>query len=282
MLSLIICSRDSAKLISVKMNVAKTIGIPYEVIVIDNSQGEYGICQAYNVGAAKAQYEFLCFMHEDIDFKTKNWGNLVIYILNLPKCGVLGVAGSSYQPKAPAGWNSVGNYLGMNVIHTSNGSSKHDYINPRNERLTEVVTLDGLWLCCKKTVWQEFKFDSAVFPGFHFYDIDFCIRVANKYKNYITFNILIEHFSCGTFDKVWMHQALNFFKKRKKYLPFKTGHIKNSEQKYIDISIMHEFIRNMINQNFRKIDILFCLKECMIISPFNRDTLYLLKICILM
>ncbi|RFP64156.1 hypothetical protein D0N36_15745 [Hymenobacter lapidiphilus] len=54
MISLIICTRDPAALAAVSQSAAATIGVPFEIVPIDNSQGQYGICEAYNLGAARA------------------------------------------------------------------------------------------------------------------------------------------------------------------------------------------------------------------------------------
>lgn len=277
MISIIICSRKVKSLDLLKLNIEDTIGVVYEVIPVDNSANKYGICEAYNVGASIAQYDKLCFMHEDIFFHTKDWGKTIIQILNSPEAGVVGVAGGVHQPKAPAGWGGAGMYIGMNVIHTSLGKTQHDFINPFGKNLIKAATLDGLWLCCNKSVWEEFRFDSVAFPGFHFYDIDFCTRVATKYVNYITFDILIEHFSHGTFDKVWMQNAISFFIKRKQYLPFGVQPMSRTEKNAINLIATHRFINRAIDMDLSKKDIIFCLKECFKMSPFNRDNFYLLK-----
>lgn len=281
MLSIIICSRYPHVLASIKKNIAETVGAAYEVIAIDNSGGQYGICEAYNLGAQKSQYKCLCFMHEDIQFHTVGWGNTVIELLKNNNIGVLGVAGGTYQPRAPAGWGNAGQYVGINVIHTTVTETQHNYINPSDTRLLEVAALDGLWLCCRKQVWQEFKFDSDTFPGFHFYDVDFCIRASSKYKNYLSFDVLIEHFSHGTFDKVWLQNAVHFYKKRRSYLPVNPVGLSQAEQKLMDLEVMQGFIERSIRQGLSKKDVLFCLAEWLKLNPFNRDNLYRLKHSIL-
>ena len=278
MLSLIICTRNKAALDTVSQSVASTIGVAYEIIGVDNSQNRYGICEAYNVGAAQAQYSFLCFMHEDIQFHTQDWGKVVANILSDPKVGVLGVAGGTHQPKAPAGWGGAGWSFGrINVMHITDGKSELNHFNPRSKPLIEVATLDGLWLCCRKTVWEEFKFDSTAFSGFHFYDIDFCTRVFTKYMNYLTYDILIEHFSHGTFDKVWMQNAISFFKKRRSFLPFGVDTMTRTETNFIDLKAMQMFTLRVIQNELPKKDVLFCVVECLKLNPLNRDNLYLLK-----
>lgn len=284
MISIIICSRDKEVLAQVEKSVKSTIGLPFEIIAVDNSQNKYGICEAYNVGAAQAKYDYFCFMHEDLAFHTQDWGNIVVRILQQPETGVLGVAGGIHQVKAPAGWSGGGRigFGGVNVIHTKNGETQHDYANPRGKvLLVHAATLDGLWLCCRKSVWEEFKFDSKTFPGFHFYDIDFCTRVSTKYQNYLTFEVLIEHFSHGTFDKVWMENALHYYKHRKDYLPISTLALTKTELHSLDLLAMQRFTLHSIEHHLPRKHVLYCLKECFKLSPLNRDNFYLAKIALL-
>ena len=43
MISIVICSRSETALENVSQSVSLTIGVPYEIIAIDNSKGEYSI-----------------------------------------------------------------------------------------------------------------------------------------------------------------------------------------------------------------------------------------------
>ena len=74
MLSLIICSRTPKISNKLEKNIAETIGCEYELVVIDNSQNKYSIFSAYNEGVKRARGSVLCFMHDDIIYKTANWG----------------------------------------------------------------------------------------------------------------------------------------------------------------------------------------------------------------
>ena len=77
MLSLIICSRTPKISEELEKNIADTIGCEYELVVIDNSLNKYSIFSAYNEGVKRSIGDILCFMHEDILYKTINWGQQV-------------------------------------------------------------------------------------------------------------------------------------------------------------------------------------------------------------
>jgi hypothetical protein len=105
MISIIICSIDPCRLDQLNRNIEQTIGVPYELIPIDNSSNRYGLCQAYNLGAARAAYPILCFMHEDIAFETADWGLSVIRHLEDPSVGLIGVAGGDGRALVPCSWS---------------------------------------------------------------------------------------------------------------------------------------------------------------------------------
>ncbi len=181
MLSIIISSYQPEYFTALENNIAETCGIPYEIIKIDNP-GIMGICEAYNKVAEKAQFEYLLFIHEDIEFISKNWGtNLCNYLIN-PDVGVIGLAGSNYVPNVPCGWHTDERYMFRNLIQSdkTRNTSKQ-----RKSPLQEVYSLDGVFLAIR----------------FHAYDIDFSIRVSAKYKNFVIPDIAIQHFSEGGFSK---------------------------------------------------------------------------------
>ena len=103
MLSIRISSYQPQFYSALEKNIAETIGIPYEIIKIDNPN-LMGICEAYNKGASLSKYDYLLFVHEDVIFHTKEWGQKLINHLKLENVGVIGVAGSNYVPIAPIGW----------------------------------------------------------------------------------------------------------------------------------------------------------------------------------
>ena len=89
MISIIICSRTASISDELTQNIDQTIGLPYELVIIDNSENLYSIFSAYNEGVKRSKYEVLCFMHDDIIFKTNDWG---INVMNRFKSSNLGAS----------------------------------------------------------------------------------------------------------------------------------------------------------------------------------------------
>jgi hypothetical protein len=207
MLSIIISTYKPNLLQQLYHNIADTIGsIDYEIIPIHNP-GIMGICEAYNKGAAKAIYDNFLFIHEDVKFHTENWGQILINHLSLKDTGVVGIAGSSYVPKAPSGWHLPNNkYNHLNIIQRNTDNTiVHEQIN--HEIKTKIFAVDGVFLAVTKKVFDEFKFNTLL-KGFHGYDSDFSLRIGKKYTNYFVPDIVLEHFSIGNPDKTWFNNSI--------------------------------------------------------------------------
>ncbi|MCS3867858.1 hypothetical protein J3D55_000774 [Chryseobacterium ginsenosidimutans] len=203
MISIVISSYLPHYFSALEKNIAETIGMPYEIIRIDNP-GLMGICEAYNKGAAKSQYDYLLFTHEDILFKTKNWGQKLLAHLDQKQTGIIGVAGSSYVPSAPSSWTVSEKY---NVVNISQGNKENNEsfpIRTTKQNRNKVFAVDGVFLGIKKENYLDFKFNDHLLKGFHGYDLDFSLRVSEKLQNYVVDDILIQHFSGGNLDKKWL------------------------------------------------------------------------------
>lgn len=207
MISLIISSYQPEVFARFEKNVAETCGCVYEIIRIENP-GLMGICAAYNQGANKAVYDNLLFIHEDILFHTKNWGEKLVKHLTEEKAGAVGVVGSDYVPKAPSGWyiNNMDHSFLYLIQNNKNGDDPV-FNNFVHEEKHPVFAIDGVFIAINKIKFKEFKFNDAL-TGFHGYDTDFSLRVAKKYQNYVVTDILIEHFSLGNSGKEWLTENI--------------------------------------------------------------------------
>ncbi|MBD0255405.1 MAG: glycosyltransferase [Cytophagales bacterium] len=254
MLSIITCSRDEALLRQLGDSIARTVGVPYELIGIDNAAGGYGICTAYNEGAARSRYDTLCFLHEDLLFLTPDWGQRVLDWLQDPSIGLIGVAGGTVKTRAPAMWYThLSAHSRFNVRqHYKDGRVAHDYWNPGQDRISDVVTVDGLWFCCRKAVWRETGFDGRTFPGFHGYDADFSMQVHQKgYRVCVIYDVLVEHLSPGTTGKAWALSAARFAEKWKRHLPASVHPLTPEEAGQVERMNLKRFLRVLHASRYR-------------------------------
>lgn len=219
MISLITCSRSHDVSEELRQNVAATIGTEYEWIVVDNTSNDHSIFSAYNEGVSRSSGNVLCFMHDDILYNTHGWGAKVEKHFGDPSVGLIGVAGGKYLPNMPCTWFQSSSDRCVNIKQHIDDEERLDYLNPDGTERSEVVAVDGVWFCIRKELFEKISFDES-YGGFHMYDMDICMQVRNEgYKNYVVYDVLIEHMSIGNAKRDWMNAALAFWRKWESKLP---------------------------------------------------------------
>lgn len=231
MISIIVCSKYEQLATAFTDNVAATVGVEYELIHIDNSKQTYSIFSAYNEGVKRSTYPNLCFVHEDVMFLTPDWGKKVAAHLTNPQVGIVGVAGGDVMTPVPTGWYAL-NYS-MHLVQSNNeGTESEHLLYPVNyaEQTRSVVLLDGVLLCMRKDVFEHIQFDEQL-SGFHGYDLDISVQsIVAGYKNFVMYDVLIEHFSKGMFGWNYYKNLIYITKKWEKHLPLFESSISQEEQ----------------------------------------------------
>jgi GT2 family glycosyltransferase len=264
MISIIICSRTASISDELTKNIDQTIGIPYELVVIDNSENLYSIFSAYNEGVKRSKYEVLCFMHDDIIFKTKDWGMKVMNRFNSPKLGAIGVAGSPYYAILPGAWWS-GGYICQSIY----GEQELAYESKQDNALP-VVVLDGLWFCVRKSLFSMIRFDDITFSGFHYYDMDISLQIQqNGYKLLNVYDISIQH-SSGKLDTIWLNNALLLQKKWENNLPIFSEKLPYFKEVTIEYAVLEEYIRSMKKNGINSFKILSFIMQQLAYNRIKR------------
>lgn len=236
-ISIIVCHRDAALLSDFRTNVDQSIGVPYELVVIDNTENRYSIFGAYNEGVKRSNGYILCFAHEDIAFHTQGWGHRVLEHFREEKIGMIGVVGGDGFPKSPSWWWNTqfgNNHFAYLIQHWRTKKPKQTYNqpvegephktvmfnNPQNALRSRVVCLDGLWFCIRKQLFEsQVRFDDDYYRGFHCYDTDISLQVGRLKEVYVVYDILIEHFSDANANKEFFDSCFLHFMKWKDKLP---------------------------------------------------------------
>ncbi|HEX8332171.1 MAG TPA: glycosyltransferase [Segetibacter sp.] len=223
MISIIVCSIHSDYLSDLKKNIDENIGVEHEWLIWDNRMAKLGLCKVYNMMAEKSQYPYLCFIHEDVLINKKKWGSLLIKIADEKSAELIGVAGGKYKSEMFSGWYSGGKELDyFSVIHRKDGNEELMH-GPEHweDNEVEVATIDGVFMFSTKLIWQKIKFNEELLKGFHYYDIDFSLRVAQHGKVLVTKQLNLVHFSTGgDFGDSWVRQTIGWHKEMKETLPF--------------------------------------------------------------
>jgi glycosyltransferase involved in cell wall biosynthesis len=248
MISIIICARNRDIPGELRKNIAETIGVEYEIIVIDNSENKLNIFTAYNMGVEQSKYPLLLFMHDDIHYHTAQWGQRVLDHFKDEKVGAIGVAGGPYVPSVPGGWWSTGAghlYL-LQSARRGDEPVLQNYF-PAGSSAREVVVLDGVWFCIRRTLFNTIRFDDKTFSGFHLYDLDISMQVFRAGYKLLSINdILIHHFSSGVLDGKWISNLLIFHKKWKPYLPASAMPFTLPQQCSMEYRTLNEFMSNRL------------------------------------
>lgn len=252
MISIIICSRHSSISASLDANIKQSIGIPYEIICIDNSSNQYNISQAYNEGVRRAKYEYLCFIHEDILFRTDNWGELIINEFQDSEVGMLGVLGGHYFDHSTMYWFSSGLICGQNLQHFPNKKNKLRKYDDYPELGYDVIAADGMFLAMKKSMFTNkiVVWDETTFSGFHFYDMDMSMQINQiGLKIRILSDLLVEHFSDGNFSDTFYCNRIVFQEKWGHILPVMSDGITQEFEKIAKKNLTIQFCKSKINEN---------------------------------
>lgn len=263
MISVIICSRNQHISTSLAENIQTTIGTAHEIIVVDNSKNDHSIFSAYNRGVRLSNFPYLCFVHEDVKFITGNWGINLMHHLDDPETGIIGVAGGKMMTKVPASWSADRRYMHI-VQHQSRKKSTKVHIKeplPVRNIKEPAVVVDGVLLGARRDLFHRISFDES-FTGFHGYDFDSCFQsVAAGYRNYVVYDLLIEHFSEGFKSELYYRNLMNIFKKWEEYLPFFAHDlppIPASRLDKIESGNLAKLIRRLARTGFESAEIIEC------------------------
>lgn len=260
MISIIICSIDSIKLNRLELNIKETIGTAYEIIAVNNKGTNNGICSVYNQGGAKAIYPILCFIHEDIYFETTDWGQLLLNHFNNREIGLVGLAGGDSKSLVPSTWSTSCTSNEINIIqHTKSGNKAGQHIfitagrNYQNRK--RVIALDGVFLCTRKDIFEQFKFDETNLKGFHGYDIDYSLQVQTRYTVMVIFDILIHHYSEGTPGREWLESTITVSNKWRSQLPLSVYPLSKKEFNYYHWKSLQIFLEQLfrLQYSYRRI-----------------------------
>ena len=227
MISCIICSRTPKISNELEKNIAETIGCEYELVIIDNSKNNHSIFSAYNEGVRQAKGDILCFMHDDILYRTPNWGWRVEEILKNENIGCVGVLGGHYVPKDTSAWwyGQVKSARNLQWDYKKEPLMCEELIFAKDKKEMEVAVVDGLWMCFPKKMFEHIHWDEETYGNcFHLYDSDICMQIQSINKQvWVLLDSLIEHKSCGSANAAFYIAMDKFCKKWKDYLPILRG-----------------------------------------------------------
>lgn len=197
MISVVVCTRERDVCADQRSNIEETVGTDVEIVAIDNSANTETIFTAYNKGVHQSKGDILCFMHDDVRFRTKDWGGIIQSHFDADeKLGLIGFAGAHFLPDAPMYWD-VSPFISEHNLTTRKGQTEKCFSLEHfwEKLLAEVVAVDGMCFFVRRCLFDRIAFDETTYKGFHLYDMDISMQVREAgYKVCVCKDVLVEHF----------------------------------------------------------------------------------------
>jgi len=194
-------------------HIRKMFSQPDTEILMYENNGEMSLTQVYNKGLKESVNDIVVFMHDDLILETPNMTPKIVKMMSSHSIntnyGIVGIAGTN---KLTIGmwWENRENMFGVvGHIHEGKRHVNHYSKGVFNEKLKDVVIVDGLFFIVHKgRIKKEFNED---FKGFHFYDISFCVEnFLEGVKIGITTKFGVTHKSIGITNIQWEKNRLFF------------------------------------------------------------------------
>lgn len=196
----------------------QTCGIQEVEILQFINLGHYDLSQIYNHALNTANHDFIVFIHDDIEFKTLNWGRCIINNFNQSDFAILGVAGTTDLPITGIWWQDASKMIGRLKHRQGEKIWSSHYSSHFEDKILPVVCVDGVLIAVNRKKLQAIFNESL--KGFHFYDIDFCLsNYMVGAKIGVIFDIKIIHHSIGITNEQWENNRLQFISSHAYHLP---------------------------------------------------------------
>lgn len=143
--------------------------VPYELVALDGLNGAYtNAAAALKVGFARASYDWVVFLHQDIEFLDKNVLADLLAIMEKEPRALYGVAGMSSEKE--------NGYI-VSTIREGYGDFRYETLKTNKQ---EVTCLDECCFACHKNLFKEIAFDEETCFKWHFYAVDLSLQARLK------------------------------------------------------------------------------------------------------
>ena len=203
-----------------KQHIKNTIGCKHEIVCYVN-KNEFSLTSLYN--KALDNYtkpnNIIVYCHNDISFKTKNWGIILLSRFNKFNYDIIGLAGSASISNDGIWWSDKPKLFGI-VNHSDGFKVWETPFSPAIKGIKDVVCIDGVFMAVDpNTILAKFDED---FGLFHYYDVNFSVDNYLEGCNVgVTTDIRIIHKSVGEVNKDWERNRIKFIEKYKDEFPIK-------------------------------------------------------------
>ena len=206
-LTVVTCSVDEAKLARCRAALRACLAPGFEHLEI---RAPRSLAQAYNRALAEARGEAIVFIHDDVEVLSPGLDGLLARAL--ARADVVGIAGTRRLAGPTIGWAGQREMRGW-LVHGSSEAATWDFsaLSLHAGLAGGMQGLDGCFIAARTAAARAVGFDEATFDGFHFYDLDFCLRAHRAgLAVAVDADILVAHASRGRLGPAWEAQAQRF------------------------------------------------------------------------
>lgn len=197
----------------------------FELIKIDNTGGAFkSAAEALDHGAARAQGEYLLFVHQDVRLLSDDWlEKAAAFLKKLPDLGIAGVGGMRKIPAAEL-FRLIGTSpfrSGTGIVY--GGPEKAPILGEMDfKEPVAVQTLDELLLIIPASVYKNAGFDAGACRGWHLYGADYALSAADRGLKAYVLPLPVWHRSGGTLGREYFATLRELFKKHRGYKAIST------------------------------------------------------------
>jgi GT2 family glycosyltransferase len=227
MISVIICSIDPRKFDAATSMYQRLLADgPLELVGIHDAPG---LAEGYNRGIDKARGDVLIFVHDDVEFLAADFRAMLLG--HLEHCDLLGVQGTTRLRDGQLTGAGPPYSYGQVAVPNPTYANCFDvqFWSVPARRIDGMQALDGLFMCARRGVAEQIRFDQETFKGFHLYDLDFTYRAhLAGHRISVAADLYPVHDSHGTKDQKWEDDKKRFEAKfagklyGRAWRPFKT------------------------------------------------------------
>jgi len=219
--------------------IENTIGVDHSISRFIN-HNEFSLSQIYNEALNDNTEDNVIFVfcHNDIVFKTKDWGKILLRKFNHTEYGIIGIAGTTFVPQSGTWWDDRSKMYGI-VEHSDQISEWTSEYSEKITGIQSVVHVDGLFMAVDP--YRIEKKYNENYGKFHFYDLTFCVdNYLEEVLIGVTTDIRILHKSVGATYQSWEDNRLKFVEDYREYLPLRD--VPNEEK--LRVLICCQFFKN--------------------------------------
>lgn len=209
--SIVVCSVDASRLARFRTALEPHVaGLEHELIVVGDAPS---LCEGYSRGVAMSRHPLVVLMHDDVQLLSPQPFHALASALG--SHDIVGLAGSRLASGPAVLWAGHPHIHGWVSYPSRIGQGYEAWpLSLEAGVIDGMETLDGLLLAMRRETAVGIGFDCKTFDGFHFYDLDFCVRAhAAGLSLAVTTEVTALHDSAGDYGDEWRRYATRFIAK---------------------------------------------------------------------